>query len=226
MMNKTWFSYVVLSIGLMMLMASDKPTSADEEQSAHTVTFGSEQKIEIFVNKAGTGEPEVQLNVDGTEYSFTMPELTDGESRVITTEDGKEITIKSISGNHLVLIDGNEMNLPPFGAHHVAAEGLSAMISRTHQVKLSNEVTVSGQGLSEDVKQAIVAAIQGVLSSYDVDKKVSFSNNKFGLHVISEDEMSDGHQEYKFQFKTEHGADDGEHEMIIMKEIEVIEDDS
>ena len=216
-MNRTWFSYLTLAVGMMLLVASDKEATADEKKTAHTMNIGTEKQIEIFVNKDGDDDAEVKLMIDGEKYNFSMPELADGEEQVITTVSGKEITVKSVSGNQMIWIDGKELNLPNLGKHHMDAEGLSAMIGRTHQMQVSNEVTIRANGLSEDVQKAIVDAVQGVLTSYDVDKKVSFNNNDLQLHFITEDKMGG----------MMHDMDDSEvHEkvMIIKKKVEVIED--
>ena len=226
-MNKTWFSYVVLSIGLMMLAASDQYATADDKQSAHTVSFGNLQQMEVFVNKEGDEDAQVKLIIDGKTYKFTMPELKDGLDKVITTDDGKEVTIKSVSGNNMIWIDGKEMHLPAFGKHKVAADGLSAMIGRTHQIVLSDDISVSAHGLSDDVKSAIVDAIKGVLTSYAIDKKVTFNSNKFnGLHMLGEDGISGGDGKYEFKIKTEFkdseglhiDSDEEEHVIVIKKE--------
>ena len=221
-MNRTWLSYVVLAVGMLLLVVSDKHSNADDKQTAHTMSFGTEQEMEIFVNKSGDTDTQVKLVIDGKSYEFSMPEIADGQEKVITTADGKEVTIKSVSGNKMIWIDGNEMQLPGFGKHKMSAEGLSAMIGRTHQMKLSDGVSISGQGLSDDVKAAIVDAVKGVLISYNIDKKVTISNNNFALHVIGEDGDANEMGKYEFKIKTE--SSDDQHVMVIHKEIEVVED--
>ena len=220
-MNRTWFSYVVLAVGLMLLVASDKQASADDEKSAHTISFNTDKKIEVLINQDGDDDPQVDIVVDGKEYSFALPELSDGQDKVITTEDGKEIIIKSVSGNKVIWIDGNQMHLPSFSDHHVTAEGLSAMIGRTHQLEIKDEVTISAHGLSDDVKSAIVDAVKGVLTSYDVDKNVSFHKNKFGLHMISPDVKVKDMGNYEYKIKTEF-IEDTDHNVIVeeIKEVE------
>ncbi|MCP3673226.1 MAG: hypothetical protein GY829_01965 [Gammaproteobacteria bacterium] len=229
-MNRTWFSYVILSVGLMLLVASDKEATADEKKTAHTISYGSEQQIEIFVNKDGEDNAEVKLMIDGEEFQFSMPEIADGENKVITTSDGKEVTIKSVSGNKMIWIDGKELNLPNLGKHHIAAEGLSAMIGKTHQMQVSNEVTIRANGLSDDVQNAIIDAVKGVLTSYDVDKKVSFNNNDLQLHFLTKDNMGSmmhkidrDSANYKIIIDSEH-ADNEDNVMIIKKKVEVIEE--
>ena len=186
-MNKTWYCYVMFSVGLMLLATSDKIITADDKQSAHQITFGSEQKIEIHVNKDGDSDPLVELSIDGKEYSFVMPDGVDGEDQVFTTDDGKTITIKSMSGNKMLFLDGNQLHLPSLSNQKITTEGLSAMIGRAHHIKMSNDVSLVADGLSDDVKSAIVDAVKGVLASYNVDKKVSIRENNVGMHFIKAD---------------------------------------
>ncbi|MCP4413316.1 MAG: hypothetical protein GY808_12210, partial [Gammaproteobacteria bacterium] len=55
-MDKTWTTYLLLAIGLMIFSVSDKQITADDEKSAHTVSFGHKTKMEVFVNKEGNDE--------------------------------------------------------------------------------------------------------------------------------------------------------------------------
>jgi len=225
-MVKTWFSYVLLATGLMMLMASDKNATADDKQSFHTVSYGTEQKMEILVDQDGTEDPSVKLIINGEEYNFSMPEVTDGEDKVITTEDGKKIIIKAVSGTRLIEIDGEEMHLPSFGKHKITADGLSAMIGRSHHLKLNNDITISANGVSEDVKSAIIDAVQGVLASYDVDKKVSFSDNRLGLHMLTKDSLDGNTANFEFKIKSDFhtkATSEGGEEVIV---IDIEDDDS
>ena len=220
-MSRTWFSYVVLAIGLMMLMASDKRATAEDKQTAHQVNFGGKQQFEIIVDKEGDENSHVKILVDGKAYNFNMPDLADGEDKVITTDDGTKIMIKSASGDNIIWIDGEEMQMPSFGNHNIDVEGLSAMIGRSHQLHISNDITISADGLSDDVRAAIVDAIDGVLISYDVKKKVSFRDNNFGMHMIRGDGDSENVQNYKFQFDTETSGEP--HVNVIHKKIHVEE---
>ena len=146
-MNKTWFSYVALSVGLMLLIGSDAQITADDKESAYAVNFGSEQNMQVFINRDGEADAKVELIINGEKHSFTLPDVADGETQVITTDDGQEITLRSISGNKMVLINGNEMKLPRTPPHKIAPEGLSAMISRTHQIKISDEISITAPDL-------------------------------------------------------------------------------
>lgn len=190
-MDKTWTTYLLLAIGIMIFSVADKTANADDEKSVHTVSFGHKTKMEVFVNKEGNDESKVKVIIDGEEYNFTMPEISEGQSKTITSEDGKEITVKSVSGHNMIWIDGKELNLPAFGEHEMDEEGLSAMIGRSHQLRLTDEVSITANNLSDDVKAAIVDAVQGVLTSYDIDKKVNFSNKLRAIHMIGGDHMEE-----------------------------------
>ncbi len=212
-MDKTWTTYLLLAIGLMIFSVSDKQISADDEKSAHAVSFGHKTKMEVFVNKEGNDESKVKVIVDGEEYNFTMPEISEGQSKTITSEDGKEITVKSVSGHNRVWINGKELNLPAFGEHKMDEEGLSAMIGRSHQLRITDEVSITGNNLSDDVKAAIIDAVKGVLTSYDIDKKVSFSNQLTAIHMIGGEHM----EEIEFTSEDHIDADSAEIEYTIKK---------
>ena len=214
-MSRTWFSYVVLAVGLMMLMASDKSTTAEDLKSL--------QEVNIFINKDGDEDAEVKLVIDGNNYNFSMPELADGEEKVISTEDGTEITIKSISGDKMIWIDGKEMHLPSFGKHKMDAQGLSAMIGRSHKMMgQMNEIVILGDSLEDDVKAAIIDAVKGVLTSYDVDKKVKFGDAMAGLHIIKEGFMPGDMHKFDIEIETD-DSEHGEHEKVIVIKKEINE---
>ena len=198
-MNKTWYCYVMLSVGLMLLAASDKIITADDKQSAHQITFGSEQKVEIHVNKDGDSDAQVDLSIDGKVYSFAMPDGVDGEDQVFNTDDGKTITIKSMSGNKMLFLDGNQLHLPALSNQAITTEGLSAMIGRSHRIKMSNDVSLVADGLADDVKSAIIDAVEGVLASYNVDKKVSVRENNLGMHFFKADGQVDKNAVFEFK---------------------------
>ncbi len=191
-MDKTWTSYVILAIGIMMFITSNKYTNADDNQKTHTIAVDTESNIEGFVSKNGDKETEVNLVIDGEKHQFSIPEISDGESKTITTSDGKTVIVKSFSGDRKIVIDGKEVHIPGLGKHGLYKEGLSAMIGKTHQMIVSDDVRISASGLSDDVKSAIVAAVEGVLTSYDVKKQVSFSSNNFNFYMFNDHEMKGG----------------------------------
>ena len=125
----------------------------------------------------GNDDAKVDIMINGKKHTFTIPELTAGETKNLTTEDGTEITVKAFEGNQMVFIGDEEINLP--GAHEhrvIGKEGLSSIITRVHEVSdfAKDSVTISGNDLSDDAKKAMVDAIQGVLVSYGIEKEVMF----------------------------------------------------
>ncbi len=178
-MARAWFSYVVLAIGLMMLVASDKQSIADSDKesvSTKVMSFGDAKDVQVFVNKMGNDDAVVELMLNGNKHSFTIPELTDGETKTFTTDDGSEVTVKAINGSQMVWIGGEEIKLPGLHKREIGKEGLSSVITRIHEVSdfAKDTVTISGTELSDDAKKAMVDAIQGVLVSYGIEKEVMF----------------------------------------------------
>jgi len=221
-MDKTWTSYIILAIGIMMFIASDKYSYADDKHKAHAFSFNTESNMEVFINKDGDGDSKVTLLIDGKEHQFSIPELSDGESKSITTEDGKKVIIQSFSGDKTIVIDGKEINLPALGKHGLHKEGLSTVIGTSLQVIVEDDISISGtSGLSEDAQSAIVDAVKGVLTSYSIDKKVRLSKNNFNFHtsnhngmkIIKKEGFSADGKELKLKFI---GKGDGsiEHEVI------------
>ena len=155
-MARVWFSYVVLAIGLMMLFASDKHTIAENKESeTKVISFSDKKDIQVFVNKQGDNDSVVDLMINGEKYSFSVPDLTDGETKVLTTEDGKEITLKAFSNKSVVFIGDDEIPLP--GLHTdsvVSTEGLSSVISRVHEVA---DFSSRGPSPWGDVRPHVVA---------------------------------------------------------------------
>jgi hypothetical protein len=190
-MARAWFSYIVLAMGLMMLLGSDRPSVAGDKETveADTVVFDTKKDIQIFINKQGNDSEVIDLMVNGKKINFTLPELKDGETKTFTTADGTEIIVKSLTDSRVVWVDGEEINLPSLHEGGLMGkEGLSSIITRVHGLSdfQKNTVTLSGHGLSEDARRAMVDAVQGVLTSYGIDKEVVFREQN-QVHVISED---------------------------------------
>ncbi len=137
------------------------------------------KQVMIKVEKNNDKDAVVDLKVDGVNEVFSLPELAVGETRSITTESGKEITLsKSENGLSLVL-DGKTIDLPGVGGN------LAAHIQRSmplHQ-NLQDTIQISGVELDENQKQII----KNAFISAGIDKKVSFSNHKIMLFSTNDD---------------------------------------
>lgn len=229
-MIKTWVSYIVLAIGLMLLVASDRTSIAEDKHKAvHNYSFGSDKNIQVFVNKMGKDDATVDLIVNGEKIQFSLPELLEGESKTITTDDGKELKIIAAKNNHVVWVDGDEINLPKLHMNGEAGhEGLSSIISRVHTLSdfEKNTITVSGEGIPDDAVKAIVEAAQGVLTSYGIDKEVIFRKSP-KMEFITIDDMHksgmtlDTLKDGKFEVHIETDTDTDVHGnvMVIEKKI-------
>lgn len=167
-MAKTWFSYTVLAIGLMMLFSSDRTFHADDVDVI-------EKEIQIFVNKQGDEQSSVSIDINGKKVDFALPELADGESKTFSLDDGTEVIVKAVSGHNKIWIDGEQLDLPVMGMHG-GSEGLHSMITRVSPMMHfggadSDSVTIQAD-VSDDAMAALKDAVQNVLSSYGIDKKV------------------------------------------------------
>ena len=104
-MARAWFSYVVFAIGMMMLVASDKQSIADNKQESENVfTFADTKDVHVFVNKMGDDDAKVDVMINGKKHTFTIPELLSGQTKNLTTEDGTEITVKALEGKQVVWV--------------------------------------------------------------------------------------------------------------------------
>ena len=237
-MARAWFSYVVFAIGMMMLVASDKQSIADNKQESENVfTFADTKDVHVFVNKMGDDDAKVDVMINGKKHTFTIPELLSGQTKNLTTEDGTEITVKALEGKQVVFIGDEQINIPGALEHRVVGkEGLSSIITRVHEVSdfAKDTVTISGAGLSEDAKKAMVDAVQGVLVSYGIDKEVMFRKSPKFEFIQSDGKVIDLSTDLdlmkgkgNFDIKVEASADGKEVDNIVVlkKQIEVVEEE-
>lgn len=237
-MARAWFSYVVFAIGMMMLVASDKQSIADNKQESENIfTFTDDKDVHVFVNKMGNDDAKVDVMINGKKHTFTIPEILAGQSKSLTTDDGTEITIKALDGKQVVFIGDEQINIPGALEHRVIGkEGLSSIITRVHEVSdfAKDTVTISGDGLSDDAKKAMVDAVQGVLLSYGLEKEVMFRKSPKFEFIQSDGAVIDLSKDLNimkgkgnFDIKVEASADGKEVEnvMILKKHIEVVEEE-
>ena len=180
---------MVFAIGMMMLFSSDQVTTADEKKKHQVMSFSTSKDVNVFVNKQGKDETKIDVIINGEKHSFDLPELKDGETKTITTDDGTEIKVIAASGNQMIWVDGEEVNLPKLEMLS-EGEGLSTIISRVHMLNdhEDDSITINASGLSEDASSAIVDAVKGVLTSYGIDRKVRLTERKFDFKFIGDGE--------------------------------------
>jgi hypothetical protein len=206
-MNKSWVSYMLLAIGMMMFTAANEQANADEKETINVMHFEDSKSVNVFIEKLNDGKESVKVVIDGKEYRIDLPELAAGESKSITTDDGTEVILKNIDSGRVLYIGEEEVKLPP-ATGNLSMHGLSTVIASSHNLSVDDAVTIQAPGVSEDVKQALVAAVTSVLQSYSLDKKVKFvdyamdykfihkdselGEGDFDIEVITDDVSSDG----------------------------------
>ena len=178
-MARAWFSYVVFAMGLMLLFASDKQSIAETKKvvSENIMHLGDSKDIQVFVNKNGDENAKVDILINGQKHSFSIPQIVSGETQTFTTDDGQEVTIKAYESGKIVSINGEEIKLPSLHPHQgFGKEGLSSVITRVHEISdfSKNSVTINGNDLPDDAVKAMVDAVQGVLTSYGLDREVMY----------------------------------------------------
>ncbi|MEL0035794.1 MAG: hypothetical protein VW882_05260, partial [Gammaproteobacteria bacterium] len=66
-MARTWFSYVVFAMGLMLLFASDKSSIAETKSvvTRNVMQLDDAKDIQVFVNKNGDTNEMVDIIING-----------------------------------------------------------------------------------------------------------------------------------------------------------------
>lgn len=178
-MARAWFSYVVFAMGLMLLFASDRQSIAETKEVVvdNITQLGDAKDIQIFLNKTGDENARVDILINGQKHSFALPQLVSGETQTFTTDDGQDVIVKAYDAGKIVSINGEEIKLPSLHSQKdFGKEGLSSVITRVHEISdfSKNSVTINGNDLPDDVVKAMVDAVQGVLTSYGLDREVMY----------------------------------------------------
>ena len=155
-----------------------------------------EEKVEkkhvaVFVNKEDDDrDAEVKLKINGETWKFQLPNLSEGEERIIATEDGrtvkakrtgKEVTVEAGGETIKLLVGGHGMHarfhgvppvppVPPVPAVHG--------IAPAELKELRNSIVISGVELTEAQQKQIREAIKKA----GVDKPVKFVQG--GKHMM------------------------------------------
>ncbi|WP_444998358.1 hypothetical protein [Aliikangiella sp. IMCC44359] len=158
------YNKIILALGLSCLGMSSYIVNAEEKK---------EQVFVIKVDKSDNKDPVVDLKIDNTSESFNMPELVLGESKTITSNSGKNITLTKTEKGVNVEVDGEVLELPSFDGD------LGAKIHRSSRLhnKLANTVQISGIELNDSQKQII----RDAFIAAGIEKEVSFNNHNIML---------------------------------------------
>lgn len=157
----------------------------------------------------GTAEGAVDIEINSTEQNLDLDELQLGESRAVTTTDGRPVTVTRTEDAFDFNVDGRTVSMPI--SHHEEASPAhhSASGKKVHkEVHVMREVDidhagspdtvmiVSGQTLDDATRASIVSALSAA-----------------GLNNVEFIESGDS--------LAAHGAHDSEDVRIIRKEIRV-----
>jgi len=175
--TKKSFKQSLLAVALGAIAMSSLTISASETQERHVM---------IKIDKTDGDEAMVDLSVDGFEEVFSMPDLEVGESKTITTESGKTITLYKTEKGLSVEVDGKKIELPGLSGN------LAAHIQRSMPLHtmVEDNVQISGVELDDNQKQII----QNAFIAAGIEKKISFSNKNImifqtGDKVLSTDKV-------------------------------------
>ena len=124
-----------------------------------------EKQISVFISQDNDEAAKVDLKVDGDVAVFQLPELAEGETKVITTKNGKNLTIQKLDGKLSIDIDGEPVVLPDLGGDHMMARIHSVPDMLHHRHK---GLRIMGDTLTKEQRQAINDAL--LATGYD--KKV------------------------------------------------------
>lgn len=190
------------------------------KQTLLAVTFGAlgmsslslmaseiEKHVMIKIDKTDSHDTAINFNIDGATESFSLPELQPGESKVITTESGNNITVTKTDSGITLDVDGKSIQLPSFSGKLGAKIHRSAPLHQFHQ----NSIQISGVKLDENQKQII----QNAFSAAGIDQKIHFSEEKFvffsedsmgGNHEVRQIVIKDGDIDNEFEFESHSNA--------------------
>ncbi len=186
----------------------------------------AEEKIEkknvaVFINKDGdNSDAKVKLKINGENWKFELPKLSDGEERIIATEDGRTVKAKRSGKEVTVEAGGETIKLPAEGhGMHVRFHGVPPVpptppvpgvppMPAAEIEALRNSVVISGVELSEVQQQKVRDAIKKA----GIDKPVKFVQGgrtmiMHGHGPMTWHEKSDGKAVHKVMVIS---TDDGE----------------
>lgn len=149
------------------------------------VSLANEEKeISVFVKKVNDSDATVDLSVNGDASVFKLPQLDDGASTTVTTDNGKVYTVKR-NGEHytITLDDGEVIDLPMGGNQQLAAKVIS--LHGEHSIDNKNVITIMGGDLTPDQMETIKASI----AAAGITKEVKFAKG-FSTVFIGEGDHS------------------------------------
>ncbi len=174
---------------------------------------GSSRTVMVNIEKEDDGDAKVDLNINGEEYSFDLPELEVGETHEIITNDGQVIKLIKLEKGTSVDIDGESMLLHISGSE-------DAHFNKDHgrMVKLfafggvgnphdDDSLVITASGLDDDAR----ARIKDAIAATGIEKKVIFAETNMqwfsdgeageNIEIIIDDDGNEVHKAYKIKKK-------------------------
>lgn len=167
-----------VAVLLALVLASTAFAGSDGKESK-----AEKKHVAVFINKeSDDGDAKVKLKINGESWKFVLPKLSDGEERIIATEDGR--TVKATRKGKEVTVEagGETINMPEEGGGmHVRFHGVPAVppvpgvapvppLPPEEIEALRNSVVISGTELTEAQQNKIREAIKKA----GIDKPVKF----------------------------------------------------
>ncbi|NQD37541.1 hypothetical protein HPT27_10920 [Permianibacter sp. IMCC34836] len=98
----------VSAIALATSALADSDSSKDKSKV-------EKKNVAVFINKEDDSDAEVKLKINGEAWKFKLPSLSDGEERIIATEDGRTVKAKRSGKEVTVEAGGETVKLPAEG---------------------------------------------------------------------------------------------------------------
>lgn len=172
---------------------------------------GDTKHVAVFIDKQNDDDAKVDLKVNGERYAFNLPKLAEGESRTITTDDGKSVLLNRKDDQVTAKIGNETFNLPNFdgkeheliASFHGKPDGKVKVITKSLNAEdkallplgklngigldeLKNAIVISGAKLSDDEQMKLKDAIKKA----GINKEVKFMQRSMVISTGDADGFS------------------------------------
>lgn len=180
-MNQTSRLFVLTAVSAIVLATAalaDNPATDDDKRE--------KKNVAVFINKEDDdSDAKIKLKINGESWKFQLPALSDGEERIIATEDGRTVKAKRAGKNVSIEAGGETINLPADGhGMHVRFHGVPPVppvppvpgvatvppMPPEELKALRESIVISGIELSEAEQKKVRDAIKKA----GIDKPVKF----------------------------------------------------
>lgn len=176
----------VLAAVSAIALATGALADSDDSKDKNKV---EKKHVAVFINKEDdNSDAKIKLKINGESWKFELPKLSDGEERIIATEDGRTVKAKRTGKEVTIEAGGETVKLPAEGhGMHVRFHGVPPvppvapvpeLASLERLTELRDTVIISGVGLTEEQQKKVREAIKKA----GIDKPVKFVQG--GQHVM------------------------------------------